>query len=65
MKCERFFAEFQHKSTISRHIGNVFNKGELEPHSVVAKCATTASDNRIFVGTASPSLHIFGQFLMG
>lgn len=64
MKCERFVAEFQHKSTISRHIGNVFNKGELEPHSVVAKCAT-ASNNRIFVETASPSLHIFGQFLMG
>ena len=30
------------KSTISRHIKNVFEEGELERNSVVAKFATTA-----------------------
>ena len=32
------------KSTISRHIKNVFEEGELSKNSVVAKFATTASD---------------------
>ena len=29
------------KSTISRHIKNIFNEGELTPEAVVAKFATT------------------------
>ena len=32
------------KSTISRHIKNIFTEGELQRDSVVAKFATTASD---------------------
>ena len=32
------------KSTISRHIKNIFNEGELIRNSVVAKFATTATD---------------------
>ena len=32
------------KSTISRHIKNVFEEGELERESVVADFATTAAD---------------------
>ena len=32
------------KSTISRHIKNVFTEGELQRESVVEKFATTASD---------------------
>ena len=31
------------KSTISRHIKNIFEEGELQRNSVVAKFATTAS----------------------
>ena len=34
------------KSTISRHIKNVFEEGELEKDSVVAKYATTAADGK-------------------
>ena len=33
----------RNKSTISRHIKNIFQEGELEPGSVVANFATTAS----------------------
>lgn len=36
------------KSTISRHIKNIFNEGELERNSVVAKFATTASDGKTY-----------------
>ena len=36
------------KSTISRHIKNIFKEGELQQNSVVAKFATTASDNKIY-----------------
>lgn len=36
------------KSTISRHIKNVFAEGELSPHSVVANFATTASDGKTY-----------------
>jgi len=35
------------KSTISRHISNVFAEGELERSSVVAEFATTAIDGTI------------------
>ena len=34
------------KSTISRHIKNIFSEGELSRNSVVAKFATTASDGK-------------------
>lgn len=36
------------KSTISRHIANVFSEGELERHSVVAEFATTATDGKTY-----------------
>ena len=36
------------KSTISRHIKNIFAEGELERDSVVAKFATTATDGKIY-----------------
>ena len=34
------------KSTISRHIKNVFKEGELDRNSVVANFATTAADGK-------------------
>ena len=36
------------KSTISRHIKNIFVEGELSKNSVVAKFATTASDGKVY-----------------
>ena len=36
------------KSTISRHIKNVFESGELQENSVVAFFATTAADNKVY-----------------
>lgn len=36
------------KSTISRHIKNIFEEGELQATSVVAKFATTASDGKVY-----------------
>lgn len=36
------------KSTISRHIKNIFTEGELEQHSVVANFATTAADGKTY-----------------
>ena len=36
------------KSTISRHIKNVFSEGELQRESVVANFATTAADGKIY-----------------
>lgn len=36
------------KSTISRHINNVFEEGELERSSVVANFATTAADGKTY-----------------
>ena len=36
------------KSTISRHVRNVFSEGELERKAVVAKFATTASDGKVY-----------------
>ena len=36
------------KSTISRHIKNIFTEGELDRSSVVAKFATTASDGKTY-----------------
>ncbi len=36
------------KSTVSRHIKNVFEEGELDRNSVVANFATTASDGKTY-----------------
>ena len=36
------------KSTVSRHIKNAFEEGELQPDPVVAKFATTASDGKVY-----------------
>ena len=36
------------KSTISRHIKNIFTEGELVRDSVVAKFATTATDGKTY-----------------
>ena len=36
------------KSTISRHIKNIFEDGELNKDSVVAKIATTAADGKTY-----------------
>ena len=36
------------KSTISRHIKNVFTEGELDRNSVVANFATTAADGKVY-----------------
>jgi len=36
------------KSTISRHLANLFSEGELERGSVVAEFATTASDGKTY-----------------
>ncbi len=36
----------RNKSTISRHVKNIFDSGELQPNSVVAYYATTASDGK-------------------
>lgn len=36
------------KSTVSRHIRNVFDEGELERDQVVAKFATTAADHKVY-----------------
>ncbi|WP_373730514.1 virulence RhuM family protein [Bacteroides heparinolyticus] len=38
----------RNKSTISRHIKSIFDEGELVKNSVVAKFATTASDNKSY-----------------
>lgn len=36
------------KSTISRHVKNIFEEGELQSHSVVANYATTAADGKTY-----------------
>lgn len=38
----------RNKSTISRHIANVFAEGELQRDSVVAEFATTAADGKAY-----------------
>ena len=37
------------KSVISRHLNNIYNEGELDRNSTVAKNATTASDGKTYV----------------
>ncbi|MCM1439433.1 MAG: virulence RhuM family protein [Roseburia sp.] len=39
---------YRDKSTVSRHIKNVFEEGELDRNSVVANFATTASDGKTY-----------------
>ena len=39
------------KSVISRHIKNIFNSGELDRDSTVAKIATTASDGKTYTNS--------------
>ena len=39
----------RNKSTISRHIKNIFAEGELNKNSVVANFATTASDGKVYL----------------
>ena len=49
LSLDQMAALFQRdKSTISRHIKNVFEEGELGRQSVVAKYATTASDGKVY-----------------
>lgn len=38
----------KNKSTISRHIKNIFTENELTKHSVIAKFATTAADGKTY-----------------
>ncbi|WP_264175673.1 RhuM family protein [Ructibacterium gallinarum] len=38
----------RNKSTISRHISNIFTEGELQRNAVVAKFATTAADGKTY-----------------
>ena len=38
----------RNKSTISRHIKNIFDSGELQSNSVVAYFATTAPDGKTY-----------------
>ena len=38
----------RNKSTISRHIKNIFEEGELDAKSVVSKFATTAADGKTY-----------------
>ena len=64
----------RNKSTISRHIKNIFETGELRQDSVVAFFATTATDGKsyrvtyynldmiISVGYRINSLHVFHFF---
>lgn len=50
-KCNVKFAKTtlnRDKSTISRHIKNLFEEGELDEKSVVAFFATTASDGKTY-----------------
>ena len=50
LSLDRMAELFQrNKSTISRHIKNIFDEGELVSDSVVAKFATTAADNKTYM----------------
>ncbi len=49
LSLDQMAALFQRdKSTISRHIRNIFEEGELSRDSVVAKFATTAADGKSY-----------------
>jgi len=49
LKLDQMAVLFQrNKSTISRHIKNVFDSGELQSNSVIAYFATTASDEKTY-----------------
>ena len=51
------------KSVISRHIKNVFEERELSKDSVVAKIATTGSDNKIYQVDSLLSKEIFSDMI--
>ena len=53
------------KSTISRHIKNVFLEGELQREAVVAKFATTASDGKIYQEEGSKQNPLRGSWPNG
>ena len=53
------------KSTISRHIKNVFLEGELQREAVVAKFATTASDGKIYQEEGSKQNPLCGSWPNG
>lgn len=49
LSLDQMAALFQRdKSTISRHIRNIFDEGEINRNSVVAKFATTAADGKTY-----------------
>lgn len=49
LSLDQMSALFQRdKSTISRHIKNIFSEGELDRNSVVANLATTAADGKTY-----------------
>jgi hypothetical protein len=37
---------------ISKHLGNIFNEGELDENSVISKMETTAADGKRYYTTA-------------
>ena len=47
------------KSTISRHIKNIFAEGELDRDSVVAKFATTAADGKTYQSNSTILTSLF------
>jgi hypothetical protein len=49
LSCDKMAELFQRdKSTVSRHIKNIFAEGELSRNSVVANFATTAADGKTY-----------------
>ena len=55
----------RNKSTISRHIKNVFEEGELQPDSTVAFFATVQTEGKIFseiFEDKKKSLHNYARF---
>ena len=48
---------FRDKSTISKHIKNIFTEGELVRNSVVANFATTATDGKQYKVVVSLLTH--------
>ena len=52
------------KSTISRHIKNIFAEGELDRDSVVAKFATTAADGKLIRSSSTISMSSFPSVIV-
>ena len=53
------------KSTISRHIKNIFAEGELKREAVVANFATTAADGKTYQVDYYCILSLIGLFIWG